>query len=92
MIIHNRLYLPITSIPQNESIQVAQVFYQQLQLQSPQNMEEYKDLITKTGELSSQKGKNLFMPIRVFTTGKTHGLELPVLFALYLTVSELMIT
>ncbi|MEM7180771.1 MAG: glutamate--tRNA ligase [Spirochaetota bacterium] len=67
---------------QDESQQVAKIFYQQLQNQSPEEVEGFKQLITSTGELSSQKGRNLFMPIRVFTTGKMHGLELPVLFAL----------
>jgi glutamyl/glutaminyl-tRNA synthetase len=39
-------------------------------------------LMSKTGELTGEKGKNLFMPIRAITTGKLHGLELPVLFEL----------
>jgi glutamyl-tRNA synthetase/nondiscriminating glutamyl-tRNA synthetase len=35
-----------------------------------------------TGNETGEKGKNLFMPIRVVTTGKSHGLELPILFPL----------
>ena len=35
-----------------------------------------------TGITSGEKGRTLFMPIRVFTTGKAHGLELPILFPL----------
>ncbi|WP_026678017.1 glutamate--tRNA ligase [Fictibacillus gelatini] len=36
-----------------------------------------KALIKATQKETGQKGKNLFMPIRVATTGQTHGPELP---------------
>ena len=44
--------------------------------------DDFKAAMTKTGELTGEKGKNLFMPIRSATTGKLHGLELPILFEL----------
>lgn len=48
----------------------------------PTKTQDFKDAMDETGKITGQKGKNLFMPIRVVTTGKTHGLELPVLFPL----------
>lgn len=61
---------------------VIKTFHNLIQSGSPTNSDEYKALMDKTGELTSEKGKNLYMPIRVATTGKAHGLELPVLFNL----------
>ncbi|EPG73648.1 putative glutamate--tRNA ligase [Leptospira fainei serovar Hurstbridge str. BUT 6] len=61
---------------------VIRKFYQLLQIDLPQTDEEYKALMARTGEETGQKGKTLFMPIRVATTGKAHGLELPILFPL----------
>jgi len=39
--------------------------------------ETIKGLIKAVQKTSGQKGKNLFMPIRVATTGQTHGPDLP---------------
>jgi glutamyl/glutaminyl-tRNA synthetase len=64
-------------------------FYQLLKSSEPKNGDDYKNLLSKAGEISGEKGKNLFMPIRGATTGKTHGLELPILFPL-LGVSKIM--
>jgi glutamyl-tRNA synthetase/nondiscriminating glutamyl-tRNA synthetase len=64
-------------------------FYQLLKTSDPKSGDDYKNLLSKAGELSGEKGKNLFMPIRGATTGKTHGLELPILFPL-LGVSKIM--
>lgn len=44
--------------------------------------DDYKKLMEETGNKTGEKGKTLFMPIRVLTTGKSHGLELPILFPL----------
>lgn len=61
---------------------VIQTFYKLLSTENPTNSNSYKELIDKCGAVSGEKGKNLYMPIRVATTGKAHGLELPVLFSL----------
>jgi len=39
--------------------------------------EQIKTLINLTGEQLQVKGKNLFMPIRIQTTGVMHGPDLP---------------
>ena len=36
-----------------------------------------KRLLKRFKKKQAHKGKNLFMPIRVVTTGQTHGPELP---------------
>ncbi|GAE93781.1 glutamyl-tRNA synthetase [Gracilibacillus boraciitolerans JCM 21714] len=48
--------------------------------------EEIKASIKVTQKVTKQKGKNLFMPIRVATTGQVHGPELP--NAIYLLGEE----
>ncbi|MDX1960173.1 MAG: glutamate--tRNA ligase [Leptospiraceae bacterium] len=65
-------------------------FYKQLKLSEPKTGEEFKLVMEKTGTVTNEKGKNLFMPIRVATTGKLHGLELPILFPL-LGVDKLLV-
>jgi glutamyl-tRNA synthetase/nondiscriminating glutamyl-tRNA synthetase len=57
-------------------------FYNQVLNASPSSGDDYKKLMESTGNETGEKGKNLFMPIRVVTTGKSHGLELPILFPL----------
>ena len=57
-------------------------FYKQVLNASPSSGDDYKKLMEATGNEIGEKGKNLFMPIRVVTTGKSHGLELPILFPL----------
>lgn len=41
-----------------------------------------KEAINKTGELAEVKGKELFMPVRIVTTGVMHGPDLPKALAL----------
>ncbi len=57
-------------------------FYKQIVENEPVTGDDYKKLMDTTGSITGEKGKNLFMPIRVVTTGKAHGLELPILFPL----------
>ncbi|MDN4527223.1 glutamate--tRNA ligase [Fictibacillus fluitans] len=45
--------------------------------------EEVKAAIKATQKETKQKGKNLFMPIRVATTGQTHGPDLPQAISLF---------
>jgi glutamyl-tRNA synthetase/nondiscriminating glutamyl-tRNA synthetase len=61
---------------------VIAAFRNELETRKPKSSEEFKEAMGKAGELVGEKGKNLFMPIRTATTGKLHGLELPVLFEL----------
>lgn len=61
---------------------VVKEFYGILKNSDPKTDENYKDLMSKVGEVTGQKGKTLYMPIRVATTGKSVGLELPILFPL----------
>jgi glutamyl-tRNA synthetase/nondiscriminating glutamyl-tRNA synthetase len=59
-----------------------QVFIELIKKENPKSEEEFSNLIKEAGKISQRKGKFLFMPIRIYTTGKIHGLELPQLFFL----------
>jgi glutamyl-tRNA synthetase len=63
-------------------INVAKTFAKLLKENQTSTPDAYKDLMAKVGEISGEKGRTLFMPIRSITTGKSHGLELPILFSL----------
>jgi glutamyl-tRNA synthetase len=63
-------------------IAVAKAFYAAVSSSEPASPDEFKNLMTHTGEITGEKGRTLFMPIRSITTGKSHGLELPILFTL----------
>ncbi|WP_198929980.1 glutamate--tRNA ligase [Exiguobacterium sp. AT1b] len=52
-------------------------FKQQLEGIEDFTPEAIKEATKATQKATGQKGKNLFMPIRVATTGQTHGPELP---------------
>lgn len=52
-------------------------FASQLRTLEEWTPEAIKGAIKATQKATGQKGKNLFMPIRVATTGQTHGPELP---------------
>lgn len=49
---------------------------------TPRDAEQYKALANRVKESSGQKGKALFMPIRIAVTGTTHGPELKELIPL----------
>ncbi len=59
-----------------------EVFIKLLNHQERKTPEEYSELIKECGIKTQRKGKHLYMPIRIYTTGKIHGLELPILFSL----------
>lgn len=61
---------------------VMKSFFNLVKTSHPTTGEDFKKLMEKTGEDTKEKGKGLYMPIRVVTTGKSHGLELPILFPL----------
>ncbi len=52
-------------------------FKEELDALSEWNADNIKAAIKKVQKATGQKGKNLFMPIRVAATGQTHGPDLP---------------
>jgi nondiscriminating glutamyl-tRNA synthetase len=59
---------------------VFEKFIQKLQnLDSEIDREKFKVIAKEVQNETGIKGKNLFMPIRIALTGKTHGPELPLL-------------
>jgi nondiscriminating glutamyl-tRNA synthetase len=58
------------------------VFAEQLAALTDFNAENIQAAIKATGKLTGAKGKLLFMPIRIATTGMMHGPELPATIAL----------
>ncbi|GKU84923.1 glutamate--tRNA ligase [Niallia sp. NCCP-28] len=61
---------------------VIQSFREELQNLDEWNADNIKAAIKKVQKATGQKGKNLFMPIRVAATGQTHGPDLPKAIAL----------
>src|SRR5690606_13407524 len=57
--------------------EVLQVFTDKLIHLDEFNKDTIKDQIKATQKETGHRGKKLFMPIRVATTGQTHGPELP---------------
>jgi len=53
-----------------------------LNQEKPADPEAFGSLLAALGKAEGLKGKDLYMPVRVATTGKMHGLELPALFSL----------
>lgn len=57
--------------------EVLTAFAQEVESLSEFKAEEIKSAMKAVQKATGQKGKNLFMPIRVATTGQTHGPDLP---------------
>ncbi|HYK74956.1 MAG TPA: glutamate--tRNA ligase [Pseudoneobacillus sp.] len=57
--------------------EVLKAFAQEVEGLTDFNAEEIKAAMKVVQKATGQKGKNLFMPIRVATTGQTHGPDLP---------------
>lgn len=62
--------------------EVMKVFLSELDALQVFGAEEVQSAIKATQKATGQKGKKLFMPIRVATTGQTHGPDLPKAIAL----------
>lgn len=62
--------------------EVMKVFLSELDALQVFGAEEIQSAIKATQKATGQKGKKLFMPIRVATTGQTHGPDLPKAIAL----------
>ncbi|MGG3842719.1 glutamate--tRNA ligase [Anoxybacillus kestanbolensis] len=56
---------------------VLKAFYEQIEQLATFDSDHIKAAIKAVQKETGQKGKNLFMPIRVAVTGQTHGPELP---------------
>ncbi len=56
---------------------VLKAFYEQVEQLATFDSDHIKAAIKAVQKETGQKGKNLFMPIRVAVTGQTHGPELP---------------
>jgi len=56
---------------------VMSAFYDEVEALEPFEADGIKQAIKAVQKLTGQKGKKLFMPIRVAVTGQTHGPELP---------------
>lgn len=52
-------------------------FLEQIQAQPEFSSEQIKQCIKEAGQATKAKGKLLFMPVRIATTGQMHGPELP---------------
>lgn len=62
---------------EEQVIEVLQIFTDKLLHLSEFTADEIKEQVKATQKETKQRGKKLFMPIRVATTGQTHGPELP---------------
>jgi len=63
-----------------QRIEVIKLFYERLkEFEGELSQESFKKLVKEVGKELGVKGKNLFMPIRIGLTGKTSGVELPIL-------------
>lgn len=62
----------------NFFVKVAETFLQLISDKNEWTEEAINSTVKETGKQAGEKGKNLFMSVRVATTGRTKGLELPV--------------
>jgi glutamyl-tRNA synthetase len=61
-------------------VKVVELFYERLKdFEGELSQESFKALVKEVGKELKVKGKNLFMPIRIALTGKSSGVELPLL-------------
>ena len=86
---HNELFKPfhmeedsVEFLKENDCQKQIDVFMDILNSLEEWTAEKIKEAINKTGELTEVKGKLLFMPVRIATTGVMHGPDLPKALAL----------
>ncbi|MCE9599725.1 MAG: glutamate--tRNA ligase [Spirochaetia bacterium] len=65
-----------------EAKNVVAAFAEMVRTQKPSTPEAFSEIMKQAGLKTGAKGKGLFMPIRIASTGSMHGLELPNLFAI----------
>ncbi len=64
-------------LAQEQVPEVVKAFHEELSALEDFSSDNIKAAIKAVQKATGQKGKNLFMPIRVATTGQTHGPDLP---------------
>ncbi len=69
-------------IRQEESITTVKAFVEVLGETKPEDPESFSTAMKEAGKRAGTKGKGLFMPIRVASTGSMQGLELPTFFTI----------
>ena len=69
-------------LAQKEALDLLSDFRQLLIEEKPQSPEEFSKVMKSAGEKNERKGRALFMPIRIASTGSMEGLELPILFSI----------
>ena len=69
-------------LSKENSITLVSSFREAILEKKPQNPDEFTEIMKNTGEKNNAKGRALFMPIRIASTGSMEGLELPVLFSI----------
>ncbi len=73
----------ITFIKENNCINVINEFKTQLLNNDINSEEDVKSLIKEVGNITCNKGKMLFMPIRIAISGKMHGPEIPNIITIF---------
>lgn len=73
----------ITFIKENDCINVINEFKNQLINNDVKNEDDVKSLIKEVGNITGNKGKMLFMPIRIAISGKMHGPEIPNIITIF---------
>ena len=66
----------------NSNTRLLSIFQKQLTQSSAQNTEDFRQIMRKVGKEQQLGGKQLYLPIRVASTGDMEGLELPLLFSI----------
>ena len=67
---------------EKNSRDIATAFIEKLKSDKPQDPQQFSEAMKTVGEKLKVKGRSLFMPIRIGTTGSMQGLELPILFSI----------
>ena len=70
-------------IKENNLLHIIKQFEELLTEENPENMEDVKKIIKQTQEITGNKGKMLFMPIRIGISGKMHGPEIPQIILIF---------
>lgn len=73
----------ITFIKENDCINVINEFKNQLINNDINSEDDVKALIKEVGNVTGNKGKMLFMPIRIAVSGKMHGPEIPNIITIF---------
>ncbi|MDY0277227.1 MAG: glutamate--tRNA ligase [Acholeplasma sp.] len=68
----------LNALIENDSLEMLNVFLADIKALSVFTEENIQNLIKETGKKTNVKGKALFMPVRIATTGDLHGPSLPV--------------